>query len=182
MKQKKRKSRMRPKYSRSLEIIKRIVENKFQVNIDMVTRVRSHVYARYIFYRLCKDFTFCSLNQIAEVVNKNHATVMHGLQQFENLKFTNDREYLDPYHELREELTKKLSTATSKDQYFTIDDLIEQNIYLNEKCDNLKTFIKNALLKEYDDFFHLAKKNYGYEPHHMKQKYDVLNKNLEKII
>ena len=64
---------------------------------------------------------------------------------------------------------KKLNVPIGKDTYFTIDELIEQNEILSNRCKILKSFIEDGLLKEYDSFFALAKKHYGYEPHHAKE-------------
>jgi len=178
--------KLRP--SKSLEIIKKIVEEKFQTRLDRNTRIPYVVYARYIYYRICKDFTSSSLTQIGGLVNRDHATVLHGLKKFDDLVFTNDREYLDLYHEIRDSLLNKLNVLVGEEKYYTIDELIEQNHILHgenkklqEKCKVLKEFIGNGLLKEYKDFFELAKKRYGYDPHHAKEKYKILNRTLEKI-
>jgi hypothetical protein len=104
-----------------------------------------------------------------------------ALRQFDNFIFSNDKKYLDPYNELKEILMKKLNVPIGKDTYFTIDELIEQNEILSNRCKILKSFIEDGLLKEYDSFFALAKKHYGYEPHHAKEKYKQLNQKLEKI-
>ena len=173
---------MKIRTNKSLEIIKNIVEVKFETKINIKSRIPYIVYARYIYYRLAKDFTFCSLTQIGSLVNRDHATVLHGLKKFEDLVFTNDREYLDPYHELREDLVDKLKVLVSEEKYYTIDDLIEQNKQLLDQCTVLKEFIVNGLLKEYKDFFELAKKTYGYDPHYAKEKYEILNRKLEKIL
>jgi hypothetical protein len=173
---------MKPKFIKSITIILQLVESKFNVQLRRKARQHHYVVSRFIFYKLCRDFTFCSLSQIGEAVNRNHATVLHGLRQFDNFVFSNDKKYLDPYNELKEILMKKLNVPIGKDTYFTIDELIEQNEILSNRCEILKSFIEDGLLKEYDSFFALAKKHYGYEPHHAKEKYKQLNQKLEKIL
>ena len=46
--------KLRP--SKSLEIIKKLVEEKFETRLDRNTRIPYVVYARYIYYRICKDY------------------------------------------------------------------------------------------------------------------------------
>ena len=173
---------MKPKYNKSISIILKLVESKFDVQLKRKSRLHRYVVSRFLFYKLCRDFTFCTFTQIGYAVNRNHATVLHGLRQFDNFKFSNDKKYLDPYNELKEILMEKLKVPIQKDTYFTIDELIEQNEILANRCKILKSFIEDALLKEYESFFKLAKKIYGYEPHQAKEKYKKLNEKLEKIL
>tara|TARA_R110002051_G_scaffold5699_1_gene28876 strand:- start:55 stop:564 length:510 start_codon:yes stop_codon:yes gene_type:complete len=168
---------MNPKQRKSLEIIKKLVETELDVNLNDESRERDLCYTRYIFYKLCKDFTFSTLAQIGSVVNKHHTSVVSGLKQFDNITFTNDRQYLNPYHQLRDSLESKFNTSLEGEKYFTMKDLIEQNILLKQQSEDLKLFIDKNLR----DFLRKVKKTYGYTPFHAREKHRKLEETLKKI-
>ena len=62
------------------ETIKEIVENYFEISISRNTRKRQYVEARAIYFKLCRDFTQLSLEQIGKSVNRDHASVLHGVK------------------------------------------------------------------------------------------------------
>ena len=62
------------------ETIKEIVESYFELSITRNTRKRQYVEARAIYYKLCRIFTQLSLEQIGKSVNRDHASVLHGVK------------------------------------------------------------------------------------------------------
>jgi hypothetical protein len=62
------------------ETIKEIVENYFEISISRNTRKRQYVEARAIYFKLCRIFTQLSLEQIGKSVNRDHASVLHGIR------------------------------------------------------------------------------------------------------
>jgi len=62
------------------DTIKQIVENYFEISIGRNTRKRQYVEARAIYYKLCRIFTQLSLEQIGKSVNRDHASVLHGIR------------------------------------------------------------------------------------------------------
>lgn len=62
------------------ETIKEIVENYFEISISRNTRKRQYVEARAIYFKLCREFTQLSLEQIGKSVNRDHASVLHGVR------------------------------------------------------------------------------------------------------
>ena len=62
------------------ETIKEIVESYFELSITRNTRKRQYVEARAIYYKLCRIFTQLSLEQIGKSVNRDHASVLHGVR------------------------------------------------------------------------------------------------------
>ena len=70
-----------------LEIIKNCVVDYTQIDITSTARKRPNVYARALYFQLCKDFTPHSLHEIGAVVNKDHASVLHGLKIFKFFSF-----------------------------------------------------------------------------------------------
>ena len=62
------------------DTIKQIVENYFEISISRNTRKRQYVEARAIYFKLCREFTQLSLEQIGKSVNRDHASVLHGVK------------------------------------------------------------------------------------------------------
>ena len=69
----------------NLIIIKNAVQNRFNTFLDVKSRERDIVYKRAIYYKLAKEFTKEPLYKIGQEVNKDHATVIHGLKTFDNI-------------------------------------------------------------------------------------------------
>ena len=67
----------------NLETIKKIVENVTNIDITKESRKREIVEARCIYYKISKLYTKSSLDKIGELLNKNHATVLHGIKKFD---------------------------------------------------------------------------------------------------
>lgn len=63
-------------------ILKLVID---ETGVDITSRKRDHktVINRWIYFKLASEFTNNSLHKIGAVINKNHATVIHGLKQFE---------------------------------------------------------------------------------------------------
>ena len=62
------------------DTIKQIVESYFEISISRNTRKRQYVEARAIYFKLCRIFTQLSLEQIGKSVNRDHASVLHGVK------------------------------------------------------------------------------------------------------
>ena len=60
-------------------------------------RVRQNVDARRIVYKLCRELLNITYTRIARYFDKNHASVLHGLKQFDDL-FETDREFRRNYN------------------------------------------------------------------------------------
>lgn len=68
-----------PSASRLIDIV------SSTVGVDMFknTRERRHVTARAIFYKIYKDLEGWTLSDIGRILDKNHATVLHGIRSIE---------------------------------------------------------------------------------------------------
>lgn len=100
--------------------IKIIVENYLGYRIDQKTRLRPIAEARFIFSLLCKKHLKCTLKSIADVIDRDHTSVVYGIKQAEYLKskyivFRTKYENLD-------NLVKQF-----------IDRSIQKNIYITPK-------------------------------------------------
>lgn len=66
-----------------LELAYKICCSQFGLDLKKNTRKRVYIYARACFFMLTRKYTYCSLEQIGSYLNKHHATVMHGMREFE---------------------------------------------------------------------------------------------------
>jgi len=91
------------------KIIKKTVENTFNTKIDTRSRERDLVYIRSIYYKLCRDFTRESLYLIGKNVNRDHATVLHGLKVFDHIidNFW-EKELMDKYLGIKKRIQGKV--------------------------------------------------------------------------
>lgn len=64
------------------DILKLVID---ETGVDITSRKRDHktVINRWIYFKMASEFTNNSLHKIGAAINKNHATVIHGLKQFE---------------------------------------------------------------------------------------------------
>lgn len=69
-----------------LNNIAEMVGKELKVNIYQKTRKQKNVFARSVYYRLAREYTPYSLQRIADVFNKDHATALHGFRMFDNFK------------------------------------------------------------------------------------------------
>ena len=69
-----------------LNNIAEMVGTELKIDLHQKNRKQPVIYARAIYYRLAREYTPYSLQRIADVFNKNHATALHGYKLFENFK------------------------------------------------------------------------------------------------
>jgi chromosomal replication initiation ATPase DnaA len=65
----------------NIKQIRDIVENNVGFNLEVRSRKRHHSDARAIFYKLCREYTNDTFVTIGEELNKNYATVVHGVHK-----------------------------------------------------------------------------------------------------
>ena len=95
-----------------LQKIKELVENNTNISIVTKNRKREIVYARSIYYKLCKEHTRESLSTIGKTVKRDHATVLHGIKVFnEQISVYEDAiEYYKVYEKINNIIRKENST------------------------------------------------------------------------
>ena len=123
----------------SLADIKHFVENELEVNISMNTRKREYVYARAIFFKLCREFSHQTLSKIGEFVGRDHASVMHGLYVFDVIVLHN-ASILNSYTKVRNKIFEETEDGLSKynrENYYKIkyEQLLEEHQELQIKYD-----------------------------------------------
>jgi hypothetical protein len=99
----------------NLNQIKEVVEQETEINLLNKTRKQEIVYARSVYYKLCKTHTRSSLTRIGASVKKNHATVLHGIKLYDNVisRYDDAKEYKEIHNKL-DRLFRRLNNTTEK--------------------------------------------------------------------
>lgn len=123
----------------SLADIKRFVEKEFKITISRNTRKREYVYARAIYFKLCKEFSHQTLSKIGASVNRDHASVLHGLFVFDVMVLHKDS-ILNSYSKIRNRLFKETEDDLKKynsENYYKIkyEQLLEEYQELQKRYD-----------------------------------------------
>lgn len=137
-----------------LENIKLIVENTVGLNISKKTRRRDYLESRWIYFSLSREFTTKSLSSIGNLLNQDHATVLHGLSQIELVK--KQSEFLaNNYSKCRNTLIRSIKNDFKevedidilKKQYNDILDLtrIDYDLQIKELKNQLKESKKQTV-------------------------------------
>jgi len=119
-----------------LNQIKNILIDLFKNDFSKKNRQRHNVYQRAVFFRLCRDLTPYALTDIGAVIDKDHASVLHGLKLFKNFKIWGEDVYLSIYNEARLKLKERYNFAnphanmTVEERY---KELFMNHIILKEK-------------------------------------------------
>ena len=119
-----------------LNQIKSILIDLFKNDFSKKNRQRHNVYQRAVFFRLCRDLTPYALTDIGAVLDKDHASVLHGLKLFKNFKIWGEDIYLSTYNEARLKLKERYNFAnphanmTVEERY---KELFMNHIILKEK-------------------------------------------------
>ena len=80
--------------------IMNLVENELGYNISGKTRARQVVYGRAIYFKICKDRTNLSLQEIGETLNLHHATVLHSIRNIFPAFEMYNPEYMEIYNRI----------------------------------------------------------------------------------
>lgn len=121
--------------------IRKLLIKLFENDFTVRSRERKNVYQRAIYFKLCEDFTRCSLTDIGQSVGLDHATVIHSRKIFNNLKLWREDEYLDVYREAKRLLINRIDRnkryiyRTYKQKY---KDLLFRHINLRQNYHQIK--------------------------------------------
>jgi len=144
--------------------IKELVDSEFGLDISVKNRKATVVYARCIYYRLCREYTKASLYEIGEILNKNHATVLHGLKLFKTFQIQpNHFSYeLGIYNSISKELSgapREESTLLKRMQKEK-QEVLKIHAEIQEKYTKLKDK-HNRMLKYFSKYEPSAYENYA---------------------
>jgi len=114
-----------------LETIKDYIEANIKVSLKKKTRARDMCYARAVYYKLAKRYTVQSLTSIGKLVNRDHATVLHGLKLFDEAIM-----YSEPLKVVYDSFSINVENKNLEDadsNMLNIKNLAEQNKKLKRK-------------------------------------------------
>jgi hypothetical protein len=125
------------------------VEITFGVDISNQTRQLKFIEARACYYALCYQFTPYNKTQIANSLDKHHATVIHALKEFPNMMAYNKKLRL-LYNQLKIEIIGKEKGHVKPISKMNINELLHAYnmaqlaiIEKNEEIKKCKEEIKN---------------------------------------
>lgn len=138
------------------KVLSDIINETFNINISSQSRRREHVQGRMIYYKILRDLGY-GLSYIAKSVNKNHATVIHGLKQFQDL-WDVDPEVRFEYHLIRDlffgfEIHNTEDVLKKSAVFNHVKDLEKQNKSLTLEVLALKDSLKKV--DKYKDIIYL---------------------------
>ena len=124
--------------------IKDKIDNHLSLDISIKIRSTFYVELRYIYYQLCLKYASDALSyrRIGKEVNKDHASVMHGLGKFEDFLLT-DNDFATKYYDIeqiiisvvpKEIIDRRIKIEEYKKQMLTNKYLDLQSKYFELKC------------------------------------------------
>lgn len=123
--------------------IRSLVEMKLDLDLSDKSRKRELVYARAIYFKLCRVLTKETLYRIGKSLNQNHATVLNGISIYDNVISEGYEPYHNKiYHSLRRRLQGEISM---------------ENLALNATIADLRKAlvdIENKLVEIEDQYLH----------------------------
>jgi len=105
----------------NLKQIKDIVEEYLQIKLESRKRDREHSDGRALYYKLCREFTHHSLYTIGRQVDRDHSSVLHGIN---NIFMHVDK---DLYEQI------KLDIQTPRKYFTNIKRPLRDNIIVTNK-------------------------------------------------
>ena len=125
--------------------IKELVEGELGYRINVDSRKRDIVYGRAIYFRICKDRTNLSLKKIGQTLNKDHASVLHSINNiFPAFEMYNPK-YMEIYNRIiatEEYIPKHQKLKTLQEEHRKTRNKI-QVPKKNKNRPKVKTYIRN---------------------------------------
>lgn len=110
------------------------LQNYLKEDLTTKRRMKHLVYSRYLFYKLCRDLTKLSLEEIGRVLGYDHSSVVHGLKQYDCFEMWGLYDYI----KLHRKICKEFGDTTTADR---VEDLIKENIRLRYQIKKYKEII-----------------------------------------
>ena len=125
--------------------IREVVEKFYKLDISAKTRKLEYVYARAIYFKLCYNHTKHTYSQIADTLNRNHATVLHSVREFPYM-LKHSKKLNNEYY-----IIKELLSFSKKKPRIDVTSLIRKYNNLLLKFDSLE-FLYNELKEKYKNW------------------------------
>lgn len=134
-----------------LKLLKEEIEFKTEIDLSSKSRRRENVYARSLYFKICKKVTNCSLASIGRTVNRDHATVLHGIKVFDNVVSVYEKGLMDLYSELIKKYDKsEIRQFTDpvdywKEQLHDLENKYHDLLEEYNKIETLNAFMKSKM-------------------------------------
>lgn len=131
----------------TIDKIRELVEHETGYDLTDRKRIREIVYARSVYFSLCRKNTLASLHKIGASVNKNHATVLHGIRLYDETLDRWEKAYRELHQDIQailngEEQVKNTEIEKlqkSMDEVIKEMKILENKVYkIQKKIDILK--------------------------------------------
>ena len=122
-----------------MEKVRKVIEEYFNVDISNPKRQRDIVEARSMYYKICREHLGLKFREIAESVGKNHASVIHGIKQLNDLIDTDKK------------VKQDFDIVLNKFEFYKIKRKTMTNMQLMKLCNKLTKRVKK-LETENKDF------------------------------
>lgn len=112
-----------------LNIIKKKIEELYDLNLSKKSRKRQYIEARGFFVKIARDKLNVTYQQIGNVINKNHATAVHAKKVIEDL-LSYDTEIKRIYQEILNSLNleeENFNHLTNDELKKLVKSLIKEN-------------------------------------------------------
>lgn len=111
-------------------------------------RRREYVYKRAIFYQVARRLTGASLSDIGAFIDRDHATVLHGLKRFKidiEEGYGIDVKVYQDFYKRALRQSEKMLNHYKKNEWSYEQRLVHENINLRDKVKTLKETIKTLV-------------------------------------
>lgn len=125
----------------TIKQIKSLIERNFKVKIDTRARQRDIVYARALYFKLCRDMTLESMSKIGKLVNRDHSSVVHGVKLFDETISVYEPRYERFYRKIKEVAGKE--TIEEKMFKEEIQGIKSEIALLQDKCQEIEKLYIN---------------------------------------
>lgn len=98
----------------TIDKIKEIVETETRIDLNNKSRRTELVYTRAMYYNLCREYTLHSLDVIGKSVDKNHATVIHGLKLYRDWIDQHEERYIQIYERIDKLVSREFKKENQK--------------------------------------------------------------------
>ena len=117
--------------------LKLLINEELGVDLDENTRKRNVVEARALYFTILKNTTNLTLAKIGAMVDKDHATVLHGIKNLQD--WMQQNHYLQKaYNSVLDKMDKDFKVHTGRDLKRRYADLKFQNFQLKRQIKRLQ--------------------------------------------
>ena len=114
--------------SKDLSLLYSIIGDHFLLNLSTRSRKREYVDARNIYYKLSRELLGHTYDSIGELVNKDHASVIHGIKCLDFL-LTYDKKTKNIYLTLKKICINKVENlANPYEKYLGKEDILQHQV------------------------------------------------------